>query len=71
MAVRHEQEGPYSLRDLSLELRGTGKIGIIGASGAGKSRSSTCLADFCSRPKGSWQWMDGVWMPRRWGNGES
>lgn len=52
VAVRHEQEGPYSLRNLSLELRGTGKIGIIGASGAGKSTFIDVLGGFLQPSEG-------------------
>lgn len=50
--VRHEQEGPHSLRDVTLELRGTGKIGIIGASGAGKSTLIDVLGGFLQPSEG-------------------
>ncbi|MDT0124656.1 thiol reductant ABC exporter subunit CydD [Paenibacillus sp. RRE4] len=44
--VRHEAEGAYSLQDVTFQLKGLGKIGIIGASGAGKSTLIDVLAGF-------------------------
>lgn len=44
--VQHEAEGAYSLQDVSFQLKGIGKIGIIGASGAGKSTLIDVLAGF-------------------------
>ncbi|MGF6353298.1 ATP-binding cassette subfamily C protein CydD [Paenibacillus sp. 4624] len=44
--VQHEAEGTYSLQDVSFQLKGIGKIGIIGASGAGKSTLIDVLAGF-------------------------
>lgn len=44
--VQHEAEGPYSLQDVTFQLKGLGKIGIIGASGAGKSTLIDVLAGF-------------------------
>ncbi|WP_434748969.1 ABC transporter ATP-binding protein/permease [Paenibacillus amylolyticus] len=44
--VQHEAEGPYSIRDVTFQLKGFGKIGIIGASGAGKSTLIDVLAGF-------------------------
>nr|WP_145404631.1 ABC transporter ATP-binding protein/permease [Paenibacillus xylanexedens] len=44
--VQHEAEGPYSLRDVTFQLTGLGKIGIIGVSGAGKSTLMDVLAGF-------------------------
>ncbi|WP_339238534.1 thiol reductant ABC exporter subunit CydD [Paenibacillus sp. FSL R5-0517] len=44
--VRHEDEGPYSLKDVTFQITGLGKIGIIGASGAGKSTLIDVLAGF-------------------------
>lgn len=44
--VRHDDEGPYSLKDVTFQITGLGKIGIIGASGAGKSTLIDVLAGF-------------------------
>ncbi|MBY0202070.1 thiol reductant ABC exporter subunit CydD [Paenibacillus cucumis (ex Kampfer et al. 2016)] len=44
--VQHEAEGAYSLQDVTFQLKGLGKIGIIGASGAGKSTLIDVLAGF-------------------------
>ncbi|PQP84382.1 thiol reductant ABC exporter subunit CydD [Paenibacillus sp. PCH8] len=44
--VRHEDDGPYSLRDVTFQMSGLGKVGIIGASGAGKSTLMDVLAGF-------------------------
>ena len=44
--VRHDDEGPYSLKDVTFHITGLGKIGIIGASGAGKSTLIDVLAGF-------------------------
>ncbi|WP_340399778.1 thiol reductant ABC exporter subunit CydD [Paenibacillus sp. FSL H8-0079] len=44
--VRHDDEGPSSLKDVTFQITGLGKIGIIGASGAGKSTLIDVLAGF-------------------------
>lgn len=44
--VRHEEEGPSSLEDVSIKVTGMRKIGIIGESGAGKSTLIDVLAGF-------------------------
>ncbi|MFX3647080.1 MAG: thiol reductant ABC exporter subunit CydD [Paenibacillus sp.] len=44
--VRHDDEGPYSLKDITFQITGLGKIGIIGASGAGKSTLIDVLAGY-------------------------
>ncbi|WP_145149623.1 thiol reductant ABC exporter subunit CydD [Paenibacillus xylanexedens] len=44
--VRHDDEGPYSLKDVTFQITSFGKIGIIGASGAGKSTLIDVLAGF-------------------------
>ncbi|MGO4531162.1 thiol reductant ABC exporter subunit CydD [Paenibacillus sp. 2TAF8] len=44
--VQHEAEGAYSLRDVTFQLTGLGKVGIIGSSGAGKSTLIDVLAGF-------------------------
>ncbi|MBD8840428.1 MULTISPECIES: thiol reductant ABC exporter subunit CydD [unclassified Paenibacillus] len=44
--VRHDDEGPYSLKDVTFQITGLGKIGVIGASGAGKSTLIDVLAGF-------------------------
>ncbi|WP_419890341.1 thiol reductant ABC exporter subunit CydD [Paenibacillus xylanexedens] len=44
--VRHDDEGPYSLKDVTFQITGLGKIGIIGTSGAGKSTLIDVLAGF-------------------------
>ncbi|MCF7756857.1 thiol reductant ABC exporter subunit CydD [Paenibacillus xylanexedens] len=44
--VRHDVEGPYSLKDVTFQITGLGKIGVIGASGAGKSTLIDVLAGF-------------------------
>ncbi|MGE6577801.1 thiol reductant ABC exporter subunit CydD [Paenibacillus xylanexedens] len=44
--VRHDEDGPYSLKDVTFQITGLGKIGIIGASGAGKSTLIDVLAGF-------------------------
>lgn len=44
--VRHEDEGPCSLNDVTFQVSGLGTVGIIGASGAGKSSLIDVLAGF-------------------------
>lgn len=44
--VQHEQEGPSSIQDISVEIQGLRKIGIIGESGAGKSTLIDVLGGF-------------------------
>lgn len=44
--VQHEAEEASSLQDVTFQLKGLGKIGIIGASGAGKSTLIDVLAGF-------------------------
>ncbi|WP_160042857.1 thiol reductant ABC exporter subunit CydD [Paenibacillus sp. USDA918EY] len=52
VGVRHQQEGPHSLQNVSLDLQGMGKIGIIGASGAGKSSLIDVLGGFLKPSEG-------------------
>lgn len=44
--VQHEQEGPSSIQNISIEIQGLRKIGIIGESGAGKSTLIDVLGGF-------------------------
>ena len=44
--VRHEEDGPCSLEDVTFQITGLVKVGIIGASGAGKSTLIDVLAGF-------------------------
>ena len=44
--VRHEEDGPYSLEDVTVHIQGKRKIGIIGESGAGKSTLIDVLSGF-------------------------
>ncbi|NUU77167.1 thiol reductant ABC exporter subunit CydD [Paenibacillus xylanilyticus] len=44
--VRHEEEGPCSLEDVTFQISGLAKVGIIGASGSGKSTLIDVLAGF-------------------------
>lgn len=46
VSVCHEQEGTASLQDVSFDINGRQKIGIIGESGAGKSTLIDVLAGF-------------------------
>ncbi|MBA4600815.1 thiol reductant ABC exporter subunit CydD [Thermoactinomyces mirandus] len=46
IGVQYEKEGQLSLEHVSIEIQGTGKIGIIGESGAGKSTLIDVLAGF-------------------------
>lgn len=52
LTVRHEEEGEPSLDQVSLELNGMGKIGIIGESGAGKSTLIDVLGGFLRPTEG-------------------
>ncbi|MEV2677505.1 thiol reductant ABC exporter subunit CydD [Paenibacillus larvae] len=53
VTVRHENEGPASLDDISFTFQGAAKIGIIGESGAGKSTLIDVLAGFLSPTEGT------------------
>lgn len=53
--VRHEQDSPPSLADVSLSLSGIRKIGIIGESGAGKSTLIDVLGGFLRPTSGSFR----------------
>ncbi len=60
--VQHEVEGPSSLQDVSLEIAGMKRIGIIGESGAGKSTLIDVLGGFLQPNVGTSQ-LDGVTIP--------
>ncbi|MGN7359139.1 thiol reductant ABC exporter subunit CydD [Paenibacillus sp. SAF-054] len=53
IGVQHQEEGPHSLNEVSLDIRGMGKIGIIGASGAGKSTLIDVLGGFLKPSSGT------------------
>lgn len=53
VGVQHQEEGPHSLNEVTLNIRGMGKIGIIGASGAGKSTLIDVLGGFLKPSAGS------------------
>ncbi|MFD1775457.1 thiol reductant ABC exporter subunit CydD [Paenibacillus rhizophilus] len=53
IGIRHEEDGPSSLEEISLQFTGTGTIGIIGESGAGKSTLIDVLAGFLHPSQGS------------------
>lgn len=53
--VRHEQDSPPSLADVSLLLKGIRKIGIIGESGAGKSTLIDVLGGFLRPTSGGFR----------------
>ncbi|MCM3340766.1 thiol reductant ABC exporter subunit CydD [Paenibacillus sp. MER TA 81-3] len=53
--VRHEEEGPSSLEDVSIKVTGMRKIGIIGESGAGKSTLIDVLAGFLHPSAGQFE----------------
>ncbi|BCG61658.1 thiol reductant ABC exporter subunit CydD [Paenibacillus sp. URB8-2] len=53
IGIRHEEDGPSSLEEISLQFTGTGTIGIIGESGAGKSTLIDVLAGFLHPGGGS------------------
>ncbi|WP_152396176.1 thiol reductant ABC exporter subunit CydD [Paenibacillus guangzhouensis] len=60
--VQHEAEGPSSLKDVSLEISGMKRIGIIGESGAGKSTLIDVLGGFLQPNAGTFR-LDGVIIP--------
>ncbi|MFD0617181.1 thiol reductant ABC exporter subunit CydD [Paenibacillus sp. GCM10027629] len=60
--VQHEVEGPSSLQDVSLEIAGMKRIGIIGESGAGKSTLIDVLGGFLQPNVGTFR-LDGVNIP--------
>ncbi|WP_018754550.1 thiol reductant ABC exporter subunit CydD [Paenibacillus terrigena] len=60
--VQHEAEGPSSLQDVSLEIAGMKRIGIIGESGAGKSTLIDVLGGFLQPNVGTFR-LDGVTIP--------
>ncbi|MFD1428026.1 ATP-binding cassette subfamily C protein CydD [Kroppenstedtia sanguinis] len=62
IGVHYEKEGPPSLEDVSVEIRGQGKIGIIGESGAGKSTLIDVLAGFRNPSSGEIM-LDGMALP--------
>ncbi|MCY9513948.1 thiol reductant ABC exporter subunit CydD [Paenibacillus apiarius] len=53
--VRHDEEGPSSLEDVTLTVTGMQKIGIIGESGAGKSTLIDVLAGFLPPSAGQFE----------------
>ena len=52
VGVQNEPDAPPSLEDVSLDIQGFGKVGIIGESGAGKSTLIDVLAGFRSPTSG-------------------
>ncbi|MGA8944265.1 MAG: thiol reductant ABC exporter subunit CydD [Thermoactinomyces sp.] len=59
IGVQYEKEGQPSLDDVSVEIQGMGKIGIIGESGAGKSTLIDVLAGFRNPSSGEFM-LDGT-----------
>ena len=54
--VRHRPEAAYSLHDVSFEIKGTMKVGIVGESGAGKSTLIDVLGGFLHPSNGRIHW---------------
>ncbi|WP_019423342.1 thiol reductant ABC exporter subunit CydD [Paenibacillus sp. OSY-SE] len=54
--VRHQQEAAYSLHNVSFEIKGTMKVGIVGESGAGKSTLIDVLGGFLHPSNGRIHW---------------
>lgn len=59
IGVQYEKDGQPSLDDVSAEIQGKGKIGIIGESGAGKSTLIDLLAGFRNPTSGEFM-LDGT-----------
>lgn len=53
IGVKHQEEGPASIEDITLELTGKRRIGVIGSSGAGKSTLIDVLGGFLHPTSGS------------------
>ncbi|MFC7678701.1 thiol reductant ABC exporter subunit CydD [Paenibacillus sp. GCM10028914] len=52
ISMRHDENGPASLADVSFHLKGRGRIGIVGESGAGKSTLIDILGGFLAPSSG-------------------
>jgi len=52
IGLRHEEQGPASLEDVSFQIQGRGKIGIVGESGAGKTTLIELLGGFMAPTSG-------------------
>ncbi|MGG3280718.1 thiol reductant ABC exporter subunit CydD [Paenibacillus solani] len=52
IGLRHEEQGPASLEDVSFRIQGRGKIGIVGESGAGKTTLIELLGGFMAPTSG-------------------
>lgn len=59
IGLRHEEQGPASLEDVSFRIQGRGKIGIVGESGAGKTTLIELLGGFMAPTSGEME-LDGV-----------
>lgn len=53
IGVKHQEEGPASMEDITVELRGMKRIGVIGSSGAGKSTLIDVLGGFLHPTSGT------------------
>ncbi|MCY7484193.1 thiol reductant ABC exporter subunit CydD [Paenibacillus alvei] len=62
IGVKHEVEGPSSLEDVSCEVKGLLKVGIVGESGAGKSTLIDVLGGFLRPTSGKFS-LNGVDVP--------
>lgn len=61
VTVRHDPEGPASLKEVDLTVNGMLKIGIVGESGAGKSTLIDVLGGFLQPTSGSVRISGGDW----------
>ncbi|WP_106767361.1 thiol reductant ABC exporter subunit CydD [Paenibacillus faecalis] len=59
IGMRHDENGPASLSDVSFRLQGKGRVGIVGESGAGKSTLIDILGGFLASTSGEIT-LDGV-----------
>lgn len=59
IGLKHEEQGPASLEDVSFRIPGRGKIGIVGESGAGKTTLIELLGGFMAPTSGVME-LDGV-----------
>ena len=62
LKVRHEEKGLPSLKNVSFEMKGLQKVGIVGESGAGKSTLIDVLAGF-QRPTSGSVCINGMELP--------
>lgn len=59
IGMRHDENGPASLVDVNFQLKGKGRVGIVGESGAGKSTLIDILGGFLTSTSGEIM-LDGV-----------